>query len=289
MTTRMAIRGYYLGCPGWGLKSWVGRLFPPGTKHTDFLARYAEVFNTVEGNTTFYALPTPDVVARWNDQTPDSFRFCFKFPRTISHDKLLVGAHAELDEFIDRIRPLGDKLGSLFLQLPPRFGPAELPALRTFLSGLPRGFASYAVELRHDLFFAGGPEEDDAVALVRELGVDLVMMDARGLHSGNTLAVADVRARKPNLPVIMRTTAEHPLIRFVPHESFEAGRHFLEPWAPRLAAWIAAGKQPYFFMHAPDDTYAPENAYAFHAMLRAHVDVGELPAWAGTPRQLGLF
>ena len=48
----MAIRGYYLGCPGWGMKTWIGRLFPPGTRTTDFLARYAEVFNTVEGNTS---------------------------------------------------------------------------------------------------------------------------------------------------------------------------------------------------------------------------------------------
>jgi len=292
----MAIRGYYLGCPGWGLKSWVGRLFPPGTRHTDFLARYAEVFNTVEGNTTFYALPTSDVVARWNDQTPDSFRFCFKFPRTISHDKLLVSTQAEVDEFLARlVGPLGAKLGSLFLQLPPRFGPAQLPSLRAFLTSLPRG-VNVAVELRHELFFAAGPEEDDAVALLRELGADLVTMDARGLHSGHSLTVADVRARKPKLPVVMRATASHPLVRCVPHETFDAGKHFVEPWATQLATWIAAGKQPYFFMHAPDDTYAPENAYAFHAMLRqaatralTPVDVGELPAWPGSPRQLGLF
>lgn len=291
----MAIRGYYLGCPGWGLKSWVGRLFPPGTRNTDFLARYAEVFNTVEGNTTFYALPTPDVVARWNDQTPDSFRFCFKFPRTISHDKLLIDTQAEVDEFLDRVvRPLGAKLGSLFLQLPPRFGPAQLPSLRTFLTSLPR--VNVAVELRHELFFAAGPEEDDAVALLRELGVDLVIMDARGLHSGHSLTVADVRARKPKLPVVMRATASQPLVRCVPHETFDAGRHFVEPWASQLVTWIGAGKQPYFFMHAPDDTYAPENAYAFHTMLReaatralTPVDVGELPAWPGSPRQLGLF
>ncbi len=288
----MAIRGYYLGCPGWGLKSWVGRLFPPGTRHTDFLARYAEVFNTVEGNTTFYALPTSDVVARWNDQTPSDFRFCFKFPRTISHDKLLIDAQAETAEFLERIAPLAPKLGSLFLQLPPRFGPQHLAALRTYLSSLPREH-TYAVELRHDLFFAGGPEEDDAVALLRELAVDLVMMDSRGLHSGQSLAVADVRARKPKLPVIMRTTAQHPMIRCVPHESFEAGRHFVEPWAGQVATWIGQGKRPFFFMHAPDDTFAPENAYAFHAMLRERalpgLDVGELPAWPGTPRQLGLF
>jgi len=284
----LALRGYYLGCPGWGMKSWIGRLFPAGTKHTDFLLRYAEVFNTVEGNTTFYALPAVDTVARWGDSVPDAFRFCFKFPRPITHDKLLIDCGAEVGEFIDRVAPLGAKLGSLMLQLPPRFGPAQLAALATFLDALPAGF-HYAVELRHDLFFAGGPEEDDAVALLRERQVDLVMMDARGLHAGNSLAAADVRARKPKLPVVMRATASRPIVRCVPHESFEAGRHLVEPWVPQLAKWITDGKTPYFFMHAPDDTFAPENAYAFHAMLRAHADVGELLPWPGAPRQLDMF
>ena len=284
----MALRGYYLGCPGWGMKSWIGRLFPAGTKQHDFLPRYAEVFNTVEGNTTFYALPAPDIVERWRDQTPDTFRFCFKFPRTITHDRLLRDCAGEVGEFVARIAPLGERLGTLFLQLPPRFGPGELPRLRAFLAALPHGF-HYAVELRHDLFFAGGPEEDEAVALLRELAIDMVMMDARGLHRGKSLTVADVRARKPNLPVVMRATAERPFVRCVPHESFEEGRSLVEPWAIQLATWISARKQPFFFMHAPDDTFAPENAYAFHAMLRAHVDVGDLPPWPGTPRQLGLF
>lgn len=284
----MAIRGYYLGCPGWGLKSWVGRLFPPGTKHTDFLARYAEVFNTVEGNTTFYALPAPEVVTRWREQVPSTFRFCFKFPRTITHDKLLVDASVETTEFLDRITPLGETLGTLFLQLPPRFGPREVPQLRSYLTALPSDFR-YAVELRHDLFFAGGIEEDEVVELLRERDVDLVMMDARGLHAGNSLAHLDVRARKPKLPVVMRATASRPLVRCVPHEDFEAGRAFVEPWADQLATWIGAGKQPFFFMHAPDDTDAPANAYAFHRMLRARLDVGELPPWPGSPRQLGLF
>lgn len=284
----MAIRGYYLGCPGWGLKSWVGRLFPPGTKHTDFLTRYAEVFNTVEGNTTFYALPAPDVVARWREQTPPTFRFCFKFPRAISHEKLLVETREEVARFIDVVAPLGERLGTLFVQLPPSFGPERLGVLRAFLTSLPAGF-QYAVELRHELFFAGGIEEDEAVALLRELEIDLVMMDARGLHAGNSLAVADVRARKPKLPVVMRATAQRPLVRCVPHEAFDANRHFVEPWASQVATWIAAGRQPYFFMHAPDDTDAPANAYAFHRMLQAHADVGALPPWPGARRQLGLF
>jgi uncharacterized protein YecE (DUF72 family) len=284
----MAIRGYYLGCPGWGVKSWVGRLFPSGTRPAEFLERYAQVFNTVEGNTTFYALPAPEIVERWRDQVPADFRFCFKFPREVTHDKLLIDCAAEVQAFLDRVAPLGNKLGTLFLQLPPRFDGTLLPRLRAFLAGLPAGLA-YAVELRHEAFFRDGPEQAEVLVLLRERRVDLVTMDTRGLHAGRSLQLADVRARKPSLPVLVRTTAERPIVRCVPHEQLDAARPFVEPWARQLARWIGEGKRPYFFMHAPDDTFAPEHAYAFHAMVRRQLDVGELPAWPGGPRQLSLL
>ncbi|HET7500841.1 MAG TPA: DUF72 domain-containing protein [Kofleriaceae bacterium] len=284
----MAIRGYYLGCPGWGTKTWVGRLFPTGTRPTEFLERYAQVFNTVEGNTTFYALPGPDIVERWREQVPADFRFCFKFPREVTHDKLLIDCAVEVRTFLDRVLPLGDKLGTLFLQLPPRFDGTMLPRLRSFLGRLPRDL-DYAVELRHEVFFQAGREEAELMALLRERGVDLVTMDARGLHAGKSLALAEVRARKPSLPVLVRATGDRPIVRCVPHEDFAAARPFVEPWAAQIARWIGEGKRPYFFMHAPDDTFAPENAYAFHAMVRQHVDVGELPAWPGGTRQLSLL
>ncbi|MEO8703378.1 MAG: DUF72 domain-containing protein [Kofleriaceae bacterium] len=282
----MAIRGYYLGCPGWSTKTWVGRLFPPGTRSTAFLARYAEVFNSVEGNTTFYALPELDTVKRWRDDVPATFRFCFKLPREVTHDKLLIDAADETARFFDRIAPLAGLLGTIMLQLPPRFGPESLERLRAYLDALPREL-QYAVEFRHEAFFTTEPL---ALDLLRERGVDLVIMDTRGAHTSKSLQFADVRGRKPALPVIMRATANQPIVRCVPHEDFAESRHFVEEWVPQLAAWLAAGKRPYFFMHAPDDTFAPENAYAFHAMLQAHgLDVGELPVWPGTSRQLGLF
>ena len=280
------IAGYYLGCPGWGVKAWVGRLFPTTTKPTEFLERYARVFNTVEGNTTFYALPPAETVARWRDQVPDTFRFCFKFPREITHDKLLVDAGAEVAMFLERIAPL--PIGTLFLQLPPRFDATLLDQLAAFLDRLPRDH-HYAVEPRHEVFATDTPEARDLLALLRARDVDLVIMDTRGLHSGHSLALADVRGRKPALPVVMRATGAQPLVRCVPHESFDAGRHFVEPWAAQIATWIGEGKRPYFFMHAPDDTFAPENAYAFHAMVKRIRDVGELPAWPGGPRQLALL
>lgn len=284
----MAIRGYYLGCPGWGVKTWVGRLFPTATRPTEFLERYAQVFNTVEGNTTFYALPPADVVARWREQVPADFRFCFKFPREVSHDKLLIDAGAEVATFLDRVTPLGELLGTLMLQLPPRFDASLLPRLRGFLAGLPAGLR-YAVELRHEVFFAPGRDRAAVLELLRERGVDLVMLDTRGVHAGKSLALAEVRARKPRLPVMVHATADRPIVRCVPHEQFDAARPYVEPWAGHIARWIAEGKQPYFFMHAPDDTFAPENAYAFHAMVRRERDVGELPPWPGGPRQLSLL
>lgn len=271
------------------MKTWVGRLFAPGTKQSDFLAHYAQVFNSVEGNTTFYALPTVETVARWNEQTPAEFRFCFKFPKTVTHDKLLVDAASEVHELLARIAPLGDKLGTIMLQLPPRFDPSQLARLRAFLDQLPRAFR-YAVELRHEDFYRGGPEELAAVELLREREIDTVIMDTRALHSSKSLEFADVRGRKPALPIVMRATGSMPIVRCVPHESWEATLPFVEPWPRQLAKWIGEGKRPYFFMHAPDDTFAPENAYKLHAMVRAVVDVGELPPWpTHGSRQLGLF
>jgi uncharacterized protein YecE (DUF72 family) len=87
----------------------------------------------------------------------------------------------------------------------------------------------------------------------------------------------------------MRATASHPFVRCVPHEDFAQSAALVEAWATQVAGWIAERKTPYVFMHAPDDTFAPENAYAFHALLRGRADVGDLPAWPGQPRQLGLF
>jgi uncharacterized protein YecE (DUF72 family) len=279
------IERYYLGCPGWGLKSWVGKLFPAGTKHTEFLERYAEVFNTVEGNTTFYALPSPETVARWRASVPATFRFCFKLPRTVTHEGPLQPNHPALADFLARIAPLRDVLGLVFIQLPAHLGPAELTQLAAFLDALPTELR-YAVELRHPGFFTDATTIDD---LLGERGIDRVIMDTRGIHSSRSLRFAEVRDRKPNLPVIPRATASHPFVRCVPHEDWDATLPFVETWPPHLAAWIALGKQPYFFMHSPDDIDAPDFAYRFHAMLRAHAAVGELPPWPGAPRQLTFF
>lgn len=119
----------YIGLPQWSHPKWV-RL------GITSLEEYARHFNCVEGNTTLYALPKPEVVLRWREQTTDDFRFCFKFPATISHQAALRHCDDLVTEFLTRMSPLAPRIGQYWLQLPATFGPRELPALWNFLDSL---------------------------------------------------------------------------------------------------------------------------------------------------------
>lgn len=141
----------YIGLPQWHHSAWAKM----GLRD---LADYARYFNCVEGNTTFYALPKQEVVMRWRDMTPESFRFCFKFPSIISHKAALANCQEDVDMFYRTLEPLGERIGQLWLQLPAAFAPVHLDRLWQFLDALPAGF-DYGVEVRHADFFNKGEEE----------------------------------------------------------------------------------------------------------------------------------
>lgn len=277
----MSLKKYHLGCPMWANKAWVGELFRPETRPADFLPQYSSVFNTVEGNTTFYALPDRETVARWRRQTPADFRFCFKFPRRISHHKKLKDVGDDTRRFFERLSPLESRLGPFFLQLPPTFGPGALDTLQTFLKQLPAEF-SYAVEVRHPAFFL---DPDPATALdnlLTEQGVDRVLFDSRALHASGAgdAATAAAQRRKPKNPIEAVATGKNPMLRFVGDPVLENNRPLLRQWAAVAAAWIRQGLSPFIFIHAPDDFYAPRLARLFHQIvLEQDADAGELPAW----------
>ncbi len=290
-----ALRRYHLGCPVWGHAAWAGSLFTREAGSEDFLRQYASVFNAVEGNTTFYGLPRPASVARWNEDTPAGFRFAFKFPKTISHELRLEGAEPAIAAFLDLMAPLGPKLGPFMLQLPPRFGPEELPQLERCLKALPESH-HYAVELRHPAFFAGGSDEARLDEILTERGIDRVIFDTRGLFESDAESpgVREAQGRKPRLPVRPTVTGRHPIVRYVAHADLDANRWLLKGWADRLAEWIEAGLDPYVFVHAPDELHAPELARRLHQLLGHRLDVGQLPPWPGEreppePEQLALF
>lgn len=265
---------YHLGCPVWSNRDWVGSLFPTGTKPKDFLRLYSTAFNTVEGNNCFYGLPKSETVIRWRDESAPGFRFCFKFPRSISHEQRLRNTNTETAEFLERLEPLAesDKLGPSFLQLPPSFAPSDLPVLRNYLAALPQGF-QYAVEVRHPTFFAKGQEEQQLNRLLFERNADRVMLDSCALFSIETddPEVATARSKKPRLPVHAISLGVRPFIRYIGHSDVEANRPFLLPWLDKLVLWLAEGRKPYFFAHTPNNHHAPALARLIDELLRAQL------------------
>ena len=125
-----------LGTQGWGWQYWAGRFYPSGTKPEDYLAFYSQVFDTVEIDTTFYAIPKRSAVLSWARKVPDGFRFTAKVPQVITHANGLKGGYDDLSTFLQTISLLGDKLGPILVQLPPTFGYHNLDALRAFLDVL---------------------------------------------------------------------------------------------------------------------------------------------------------
>lgn len=139
----------YIGTQGWSVPGWQGLLYPTGLRPNRRLAIYARVFNSVEVNSTFYAIPSPQTVRGWYDDTPPGFKFALKAPRSITHERRLRESGRELAEFLAVAEILGDKLGPILIQLPPGFGPGALPALSEFLRLLPVDSMQFCVEVRH--------------------------------------------------------------------------------------------------------------------------------------------
>ena len=144
---------YWIGCSGWAYDDWVGPFYSPGTPAGEFLSRYARVFRTVEVDSSFYRAPSPFLVRRWAERTPDGFRFALKVPRDVTHevDASADAVRATIDRFLTSLEPLHaqGKLGPLVLQFPGSFragtGRARLERL---LDAIPPDRA-LAVELRH--------------------------------------------------------------------------------------------------------------------------------------------
>lgn len=279
--TRMTL---YLGCPIWAHKGWVGNFFPKGTKSGDFLREYSRRLNTVEGNTTFYAAPTPATLERWKNDTPEGFHFCPKLPRTVSHAGKLVPRLDEARRFIDLMRALGSRLGPLFLQLPPRYSPGHMEDLRAFLAGWPTDL-KLAVEVRHPDWFQ--PPHNEALnALLREFDSARVLIDTRPIRDMPEVVIADgkvqvrteqARERKPDVPLMPVRTASFTFLRYVGHPKVELNAPFLEEWAERAAGWLKEGAEVYVFCHCPDETHSPQFCRELHRRVATRVKVNPLP------------
>ncbi|GGB31395.1 hypothetical protein GCM10011502_00440 [Oceanisphaera marina] len=251
----------YIGLSQWSHPAWPGQLLSRGLKSTEHLLDYAKVFNSVEGNTSFYGVPDNNSLERWANQTPDEFRFTFKFPSTVSHQGQLLDNHTGALGFIEQLAPVREKLGMLMLQLPAACGPEQLNGLAYLLGALPVDL-QYGVEVRHPAFFAKGDAERQLNRLLLEHGANRIIMDSRPVFSAppNTPALADAHQKKPRVPVHIISTGQAPVIRFIGHPEPDYNLRFWQPWLPRIQGWLDEGKSVYVFVHTADNQLAPQLA-----------------------------
>jgi uncharacterized protein YecE (DUF72 family) len=165
---KSGLKKLHIGTIGWSYDFWVGQFYPENMKPEAFLKEYAKHFNTVEVDSTFYRIPSASTVNNWRENTPDGFLFSLKFPRMITHIKMLRDCENETAFFVSRASELKNKLGPLLLQFPRSFGVKNFAALKTYLSELPKSYR-YAVEVRNDTW------EGKLTPLLRDYGVTQAM------------------------------------------------------------------------------------------------------------------
>jgi len=247
-----------IGTQGWNYDAWVGPFYPSGTRPADYLTVYARAFNTVEVDSTFYAVPPVKTVRGWYERTPAGFIFALKLPQEITHERRLRDADDVAELFFDRARELGDKLGPVLIQLGPDFGPAELPALANLLPKLPHDIR-FSVEFRQR-----GWINEGVIALLAEHDVGLTLSDARWIPRKQMLALAS------------RPTTDFLYVRWmganrdiVDYSRIQVDRTAeLEQWAGVLWPLTLKGVSVYGYVNNHFAGHSPESARELQRLLK---------------------
>jgi uncharacterized protein YecE (DUF72 family) len=238
-----------IGCSGWNYDSWRhGVFYPEGLPARRWLAAYAEHFDTVEVNSTFYRLPKREAVERWAQETPEGFTFAVKVSRYVTHIKRLREARQHLDLLLARIEPLAlaDKLGPLLWQLPPTFARDD-QRLAEALGDLPRTLR-HAIEFRHPSWFA-----EPVMELLRSHDVALVIADRPEIRSFQTRTL----------------TTDFAFVRFHHGTRGRRGNYSeaeLAEWARTIREW-ARERDVYAYFNNDWEGFAPANAIALRRLL----------------------
>ena len=256
-----------LGTQGWNYTAWLGVFYPSGTRPTDFLSVYARAFDTVEVDSTFYAIPATTTFESWAARTPDHFTFALKLPQSITPEKRLHDAEEETALFLSRARVLGPKLGPILLQMGPDFGIAELPALATYLATLPRDLR-FAIEFRQRSWIV--PE---VAELLTEHRVSLALSDGRWIPRETVLRLAE-------LP-----TADFHYVRWMGPDraitdfsriQFDRSRE-VELWGDALSRIVRAGRDIYGYVNNHFAGHSPQTARELQRLVgQEPVDPGRL-------------
>jgi uncharacterized protein YecE (DUF72 family) len=288
---------FAIGLAIWGYKNWLGDLFPENTRAQKFLKCYSERFSVVEGNTTFYATPSPEMVNHWKLETPPGFKFFPKLPKSITHSTSsggrLMPNLPQAFQFLELMQGLDDRLGGIFLQLPPSYSPASFKDLELFLASWRSATQTpLFLEVRHLQWFHYR-QVNRLNRLLTQHQIDRVMLDTRPIYNADDNPQKHSVNTKPNVPVQPIVTSRTAFVRYISHPIRDRNTEYLTEWVKQVSTWLTQGETVYFFVHCPLENNSPQNARYFQELLeRSGTPVPPLP-WNTLPSQdltqLGLF
>lgn len=226
----------YFGCSQWGYPKWKGHLYPEKAQEYEFLKFYSKIFNTVELNPTYH---NPDIdnnkITGWRDKVPSGFKFCPKFPKTISHIRKLINAGMQTDIFLKKAGLFKDKLGVMFLQLPNFF--KSVYVLDHYLKSLPKDY-KVSVEVRTDVL-----ENENMFLQV----LDVLKANNKGL------VMVDSLEERIYLNS-MKLTSHFAFVRFMVYGLDSDYKRF-DSWLEMINKWREKQlPEVYFFLHFPDES-----------------------------------
>lgn len=238
---------YYIGTSGWHYDDWRQRFYPPKLAKTGWLEFYAQHFDTVELNNTFYRLPTETAFNNWYTRTPDSFVFAVKASRLITHLKRLKEIDEVNKNFMSRASLLKEKLGPVLYQLPPGLHRND-DLLERFLGTQPTG-VKYVFEFRHQSWL-----KEDVYEILRRQGAGICVFDMPGLSCPLT------------------ATSDFAYIRFHGSQNLYSSCYSdeeLTGWAEGIKKLAGELERVYIYFNNDVQGYALKNAETLRSYLRS--------------------
>lgn len=252
----MTNKNIHVGTAGFSYSDWLGNFYPQFCPAADYLRCYAMTFSAVEIDSTFYRIPSKEMVKRWVDSTPENFLFAAKFPRTVTHEGDLKSRLEQAERFVEVMQTVGDKLGPLLLQFPPGFKPDRLPMLVSLLDILPKSLR-VAVEFRCTAWL-----EEELYSLLRQKGTGLCLSEY------------------PGMPRLEVRTSDLVYIRFIGdrHAITEDFSYVRSKYASEMSGWEElvrrfAGENAdvFAFFNNHFSGHAPSTALEFKERLNGHL------------------
>lgn len=227
-----------VGTSGWMYDHWKGPFYPEDIASDAMLSFYAQTFDTVEVNNTFYQLPSEGKVRGWKEDSPEGFLFVIKANRYITHMKNLLEPEEPVNTLMERIEILDQKLGPILFQLPPHWN-VNAERLANFLKVLPQDLR-YVFEFRDESWYV-----DEVYRLLEEAGAAFCIHDHH------------------DAPSPEEVTADFVYLRFHGPRGDYGGKYReedLRGWAEKIAAWHEADRDVYAYFNNDMRGYAVENA-----------------------------